>query len=89
MFGATGVFCDGAMLGIVAQDALFLRVDAASRDAFAAAGFGPPLRYRRQGVPVDLAYWRAPDRLLDDPEELLVWARSALAAARRGPRKGA
>ena len=30
-----------------------------------------------------LPYWRLPERLYDDPEELAVWARQALAAAER------
>jgi DNA transformation protein len=27
--------------------------------------------------------WRAPERLFDEPDELVIWARAALAAARR------
>jgi DNA transformation protein len=34
-----------------------------------------------------LPYWRMPDRLYDDPDELARWAQAALAAARRVPRK--
>jgi len=30
-----------------------------------------------------LSYWRAPERLLDDAEEMADWARVALAVARR------
>jgi hypothetical protein len=29
-----------------------------------------------------LSYWRLPDRLYDDPDELAAWARAALAVAR-------
>jgi DNA transformation protein len=29
------------------------------------------------------AYWHVPERLLDDPDEMLEWARGALAAGRR------
>jgi DNA transformation protein len=39
--------------------------------------------YSAKGKPVALSYWRLPDRLLDDPEELARWARAALAAAQR------
>jgi len=83
MFGKTGVFCDGAMLGIVADDVLYFRVDDGNRDAFAEAKAHPPLNYAKGGALIDLAFWRAPDRLLDEPDEFLVWARAALAAARR------
>jgi DNA transformation protein len=30
-----------------------------------------------------MSYWRAPDRLYDDSDELAAWARAALAAAHR------
>src|SRR5688500_12947913 len=83
MFGKTGVFCDGVMIGMVADDTLYLRVDDQSRATFAEAASAPPLNYRKQGRAIDLAFWRVPDRLFDEPEELVTWARAALAAARR------
>jgi DNA transformation protein len=83
MFGKTGVFCDGVMIGMAADDTLYLRVDDESRTTFAEAASAPPLSYRKQGRAIDLAFWRVPDRLLDEPEELVTWARAALAAARR------
>ena len=30
-----------------------------------------------------MSYWRMPDRLYDDPDELASWARDALGAAQR------
>ena len=38
---------------------------------------------KRKGRTIVLPYWRVPERLFDEPEEMLVWARAALAAARR------
>lgn len=83
MFGATGVFCGDAMFAIVADNTLYFRVDALNRDAFAEAAAEPPLSYEKQGRTIDLSFWRAPDRLFDEPDELVAWARLALAAARR------
>src|SRR6516165_10672792 len=83
LFGKTGVFCDGVMLGMVADDTLYFRVDDDNRAAFKEAGSSPPLNYEKQGRTIDLAFWRAPERLLDEPEELVIWARAALAAAHR------
>ncbi|WP_458193691.1 hypothetical protein [Bradyrhizobium sp. UFLA05-153] len=45
------------------------------------------MNYSKKGTLIDLAFWRAPDRLFDDPDELVQWARSALAAARRAAAK--
>lgn len=83
MFGKTGVFCDGFMLGMVRDNTLYFRVDDQNRAAFKEAEAFPPLNYAKKGGLIDLAFWRAPERLMDEPEEFLNWARLALEAARR------
>lgn len=93
MFGKTGVFCDGVMLGMVTDNTLYFRVDDQNGATFAEARDAPPLNYRKKGSTIDLSFWRAPERLMDEPDELVDWARAALAAARRvaakrKPRRG-
>ncbi len=83
MFGKTGVFCNGLMFAMVTDDTLYFRVDDGNRAAFAEAGSCPPLNYESQGRTIDLSFWRAPDRLFDEGDELVEWARAALAAAGR------
>src|SRR6185437_9061224 len=83
MFGKTGVFCDGLMFGMIADDTLYVRVDDHNKAVFKEAESVPPLNYEKQGRTIDLAFWRVPERLLDEPDELVIWARAALAAARR------
>jgi DNA transformation protein and related proteins len=83
MFGKTGVFCDGFMLGMVRDNTLYFRVDDDNRAAFKEAESFPPLDYQKKGGTIDLSFWRAPERLFDEPDELVIWARAALAAARR------
>ena len=83
MFGKTGVFCDGLMLGMVTENTLYFRVDEHNRATFKEAESFPPLSYKKQGNTIDLSFWRAPERLFDEPDELVSWARAALAAARR------
>src|SRR3979490_2672827 len=88
MFGKTGVFCDGLMLGMVRDNALYFRVDDDHRAAFKEAESFPPLNYEKKDRTIDLSFWRAPERLFDEPDELVTWARAALAAARRGAAQG-
>ena len=83
MFGKTGVFCDGVMLGMVRDDTLYFRVDSDNRAELKEAESFPPLNYAKKGSTIDLSFWRAPERLFDEPDELVAWARSALDAARR------
>jgi DNA transformation protein len=83
MFGKTGVFCKGLMFGMVTDDMLYFRVDDHNRAVFKEAESVPPLSYEKKGCTIDLSFWRALERLLDEPDELVTWARAALAAARR------
>ena len=83
MFGKTDVFCNGLMFGMVTNDTLYFRVDDHNRAVFKEAESAPPLNYEKKGRTIDLSFWRVPERLLDEPDELVTWARAALAAARR------
>jgi DNA transformation protein and related proteins len=83
MFGKSGVFCDGVMLGMVTENTLYFRVDEENRETFREAEAFPPLNYAKKGQMIDLAFWRVPERLFDEPDELIAWAQAALAAAHR------
>jgi DNA transformation protein and related proteins len=82
MFSGTGLFCDGVMFGLVVRDVVYLKVDDASIPNFEREG-SQPFTYTRSNRTgrVALSYWRLPDRLYDDPNELAVWAKRALAIA--------
>lgn len=83
MFGKSGVFCDGVMFAMVTENTLYFRVDDENRETFKEAASFPPLNYAKGGELIDLSFWRVPERLFDEPEELVTWARAALAAAHR------
>ena len=74
MFGKTGVFCDGLMFGMVTDNTLYFRVDDHNRAAFKEADSFPPLSYEKKGCTIDLSFWRAPERLFDEPDELVTGA---------------
>jgi DNA transformation protein len=85
MFGGHGVWHQGLMIGLVAGDTLYLKVDEQTREQFEAQGLGP-FEYSRQGKMVALSYYRAPEEMLESPAEAVAWARLAYAAALRGVR---
>ena len=71
MFGGAGVYADGVMFAILVDDTLYLKADETSAEAFAAEGKGP-FTYRPKGrAAVAMSYWEIPERLLDDPDELI------------------
>jgi DNA transformation protein len=96
MFSGAGLYCDGVIFGLVVRGTIYLKADETSRADFAREG-SCPFTYSRgkaSGRPSEhaLPYWRLPDRLYDDPDELAVWAERALAIAQRqkvAPRKRA
>jgi DNA transformation protein len=84
MFGGVGVFVDGLMIAIVTRDdAVYLKADDATIPAFEQEGLRPFSYATKAGRHSLTSYWRMPDRLYDDPEELARWARDAHATAQR------
>lgn len=83
MFGGAGVFLDGVMFALIIDDVLFFKTDDGNRCDFEAEGLGPFTYEKKTGQATVMSYWRAPDRLLDDDEELRQWAGKAIAVARR------
>jgi DNA transformation protein len=83
MFGGHGLYCRGAMFGLLDGDELFLKTDAACRERFAAAGCRQWFYEGRGGRVESTSYFRPPDEAHEDPEAMLPWARLALEAALR------
>jgi DNA transformation protein len=82
MFGAHGIYRDGLMFGLYAQNRLYLKTDAHNLEQFTAEHC-EPFRFVQRGKPVQLSYWSAPEFILDDRELAATWARSAYDAAMR------
>jgi DNA transformation protein and related proteins len=82
MFGGAGIFADGVMFGLVSAGQIYLKTHSTTLACFEREGCRPFGYSSKNGKRVLTSYWRLPDRLYDDPEELAGWARQALAAAR-------
>jgi len=87
MFSGAGLYCDGVMFGLVVRGTIYLKADATSSADFVREGSGrfTYTRGKAAGRASEhaLPYWRLPDRLYDDPDELAAWAERALAIAQR------
>lgn len=86
MFGGGGVYRDGVMFALIADDTLYLKADAETEQDFAREG-SRPFQYQGRNRPISLSYWQLPERLYEDAEELAEWARRAHSAALRAQRK--
>ncbi len=82
MFGGAGIFRNGLMFALVADETLYFKVDDTTRARFEAEG-ATPFQYTKKGKQMSLAYWRAPEHLYDEPDEMIEWAREAFEVAMR------
>jgi len=83
MFGGAGIYADGTMFGLVADGVIYLKADERNAPAFERENL-PPFTYEtKDGKRGVMSYRRMPERLYDDPDELVIWAHDALAAAQR------
>ena len=88
MFGGYGIYHQGLMIGLVANDTLYLKTDALSAPQFSEAGC-VPFEYTKNGTTMKMSYSSAPIELFDDPEMAKDWASLAYAAALRSRKKSA
>lgn len=81
MFGGAGLYADDVMFALIEDETLYFKADASTRARYEAEGLGPFV-YEGKTRPVEMSYWRAPERLYDEPEDMLEWARDAIGVAR-------
>lgn len=82
MFGGYGVYHDGLMFGLVADDVLYLKADENSSGEFNALGL-PQFEYQKSGKMLKMSYYLAPEEIFDDPGLAREWAVRAFEAALR------
>ena len=87
MFGGHGIYCDGQMFALVAEDMLYLKVDDVSRPHFIADGLEPFRYEKKDGKSAVMSYYSIPSAALDDQDVLLEWARHGVSASLRAGRK--
>jgi DNA transformation protein len=87
MFSGAGIYADDTMFALVTGGVIYLKSGESNVAMFEREEL-PPFTFMRQGKRMVTSYRRMPDRLYDDPDELAVWARAALAVAHQPkPRK--
>ena len=83
MFSGYGISVDGTNFALVLRGGIYFRADSETIPQFEDEGC-KPFQYQTRAKAVTVgSYWQLPERLYDDPSELALWARRALAAAER------
>ena len=81
MFGGVGLYSGDQFFGIVAFDRLWFKVDATNRGDYQTRGMGAFKPFTDR--PTTMSYFEVPADLLDDSDELRVWAMRSVAIARK------
>ena len=90
MFGGVGIYSGDLFFALIADDALYFKVDDSNRGDFEARGMGPFRPYGDNGE--TMQYYQVAEDLVEDPDALRPWAEKAIAVAGRKrakrPRRG-
>ena len=81
MFGGVGLYNDGLFFGLIAGDVLYFKVDDQNRPAYETAGARPFQPYGDESY--SMSYYEVPVDVLEDVDQLRIWATGAVAAAAR------
>jgi DNA transformation protein and related proteins len=81
MFGGVGIYAAELFFALLDDDALYFKVDDATRPRFEDRGMAP---FRPYGESSEvMQYYEVPADVLEDPELLGAWVEAALSVARR------
>ena len=90
MFSGAGIFADGLMIALVVDGVIYLKADDSNVAAFEREGLAPFSYKTQDGKRAVTSYWRMPERLYDEPDELArLGAAGAGGGAARGKRAAA
>lgn len=85
MFGGVGLYCDGVMFALIADDVLYIKVDETLKVDLAELDCGPFMvdfgKDDKGPRPMN-GYWSMPQSAMDDPVEACLWGQRALDFAR-------
>lgn len=80
MFGGMGLYLDDMMFGVIFGEELYFKVDDRNRSDYEDEGMGPFTYEMSNGKTGSLNYYEVPERLYDDGDELVEWARKSVDA---------
>ncbi len=86
MFGGHGIFLDGLMFALIAGRVLYLKTDKHTEQDFLSLDL-EPFRYQKNGKEIKMNYFQSPEEVLEDSEQMNIWATKAFEVADRAAAK--
>lgn len=76
MFGGHGVYLDGVIVGLIADDCFYLKASKTTQHEFEKIG-SKPFEYARDGKAYKMSYWSVDEGMLESPEDLRFYVELA------------
>ena len=86
MFGGYGLFLDDLMFALISNGLLYLKADIENKDSFINNNL-TAFTYMKKAKECKLAYYQAPEEVLEDSDIMHNWIQSSYAAALRAATK--
>jgi DNA transformation protein len=79
MFGGYGIFSEGSMFALIAEDTLYFKVNESNRDMYEKAQSKP--------FPHGISYWEVPPEVIEENTRLLDWVNISIEIAQETTKK--
>lgn len=86
MFGGFGLYKGGVMFSLIADDVLYYKVGPDNLGDYEAAD-SEPFTYSGKSKPIQMSYWRLPEDVLEDADDLRNWTLKAYDCALKAKAK--
>jgi DNA transformation protein len=86
MFGGYGIYKNGLMFGLIADNELYFKADEEAAEFFAQYN-STPFTYNNGKKLVKMSYWKVSDEVLEDTMVIKKWMDIAYSAAMKGKAK--
>ena len=81
MFGGFGLYKNGIIFAIIADGALYFKVNETNKSEYEKYGSKPFTYKMPTGKLYEMSYWLLPEEIMEDREELSAWVSTSVAAS--------
>lgn len=85
MFGGAGLYYEGLIFALIAEDVLYFKVDSSNRIDYEQKGMEPFKPF--DDKPMVMPYYEVPIDVLENREQISEWARKSLIVSMNTPAK--
>jgi len=83
MFGGYGIYKDGVVFAIIADDQLYFKVNETNKANYEHRDSEPFMYTMPNGKKMAMAYWLLPEEIMEDKRELERWVETSVAISKQ------